>query len=469
MAVSSLFSVAALVRLLVVLVVATISDPGRLGAQDQSYDLVTQQLPGQYFQVQAQFQHRGTVVVENTGEDPTVHSLPLKVDARFEFVNRIAGKKGSLQSIRFYEQALANISLDKGQTTTKLSPSNRTIVARLKPNRSPRLQLASIQDSLQQSEFELLNNPIDPLSFPSLFTTQKRKLGEKWEASRDALAGFLAVDRVIESDVKLKLHSVTEKIAKIYVMGKLSADVNDVSTEMQLSGIATIDLDQNFVTGIRLNIKEDRQPGQVAPGFTGDTKIAMKIATSSSIPELSNATLASHSKSRSLRSQLKWESPEFLLTYDPSWRLIASESDAAILRYIDNGELLAQCNIVKIASRPATNLLSLDEFKKEVEKIMKSDGSARLIDARQSRNSHGHQALQVSVQAEEEGIPLNWIYYNVSHSDGRQVTFVFTLEQEIADRALPAIGKIVDGFRFMPRDKKQPATRDANARQATKR
>ena len=57
----------------------------------------------------------------------------------------------------------------------------------------------------------------------------------------------------------------------------------------------------------------------------------------------------------------------------------------------------------------------------------------------------------MTVEGVEEGVPLNWIYYNVAHADGRQVTMVFTLEKEIVRRAAPAAEKLVNGFEFRAR------------------
>ena len=78
--------------------------------------------------------------------------------------------------------------------------------------------------------------------------------------------------------------------------------------------------------------------------------------------------------------------------------------------------------------------------------------------------------MQVTVRAIEEEVPLNWIYYNVASPDGRQVTFVFTLEEEIAARVRPVAKKLVDGFVFYAPSiqdldwKKKPTASSAKAK-----
>ncbi len=435
----------------------------------QSVTLEVEQKSGQHFHVKAQYQHRGVVVVDHAGQDSDPQRLPMQVDAKFDYHDRIAGKSTDIQSIRYYEQSKANIKIDNGEKVSQLEEQNRTIVVRLKPDSIPSLQLASVGDALQQSEFELLNNPADPLTYSALLSGAKTEIGSEWTPSKQGLAKFVSVDQILKTNVKLKLKTIENQAAKLYIVGSLKADVNDVSTEMQLSGTLVVDLKHHFVSMIRLNVKEEREAGQVAPGFEGSTKIDIQIARASQVSQLSNKVLAKNSKSRAIRNLLKWKSDEFSLKYEPSWKLIAAETDAAILRYLDGGELLAQCNVVKLASRPASNPLMLEDFKQEVSKIVRQDKTARIIDAQQTQTSMGHKSLQVSVEGEEEGVPLNWVYYNVASNDGRQVTFVFTLEQDLSTRVMPAIAKIVNGFEFhnSPSANGKPASRDAKVTDRT--
>ena len=60
----------------------------------------------------------------------------------------------------------------------------------------------------------------------------------------------------------------------------------------------------------------------------------------------------------------------------------ASEEDAAILRYLENGDLLAQCNIVSLASRPADKPLLLDVREPWEYRIVHLEGST-LVPMRQ--------------------------------------------------------------------------------------
>lgn len=418
-------------------------------------DILVEFESGDIHQVTAQFEHTGVVIVDNAGQDEGARTVPLKVVAKLDFDQRFTGKKQDLQAIRIYRETKADIKIDKGSTKSALSDENRLIVARIQPSSFQRLQMASISDVLKQNELELIRNPADPLSFVHLFNKRNVKTGDKWKISSEAIADFLAVDHVYENEIELVLKSVTKNVAKIHIVGSIKAEVDDVTTEMQVSGFSLIDLEKKQLTAIRTNIRENRSPGQVAPGFEGQTKIALKVSPKISVPELSDDAL-SKTKAKRIERKLKWESDQgnFQITHDPRWRVIASETDAAVLRYLDNGELLAQCNVVTLPSRPADQPLKLADFKSEVEKIVAAEESADVIDSQELKTTNNLTALRVQVDGIESKVPITWIYYHVANSDGRRLTFAFTMERAMADRFATADRVLVDQTLFKPLAKK---------------
>ena len=307
------------------------------------------------------------------------------------------------------------------------------------------MQLASVSEILQQKELELIRNPADPLTFVRLFSNNGVKTGDRWKASSEAVADFLAVDHVYENEIELQLKSVNKNFAKVYVVGKAKAEIDDVTTEIEVSGVSLIDLQKNLLTAMRVTIREDRSPGQIAPGFKGQTKINVKMTATETVPELSDEALAV-TKSKQIQRMLKWSSDQadFRITYHPRWRVIASESEAVVLRYLDDGDVLAQCNIVQLPARPADNPLKLEDFKAEVEKIVAGEDSASVLSSQEFKTNAGLTALRVQVEGLESTVPIIWTYYHVAGKDGRCLTYVFTLEQRVADRFANADQLLVD-------------------------
>ena len=227
---------------------------------------------GQQHRVQMQFEHEGDVIMQKDpelGEDE-FRTLPMKTVAKLGYFQRFTGKSGDLQAIRYYDQARGRYAILKGKTGTDLNDKNRLVVVRLKSKSDKKIQMASIASTLAQYELELLRNPVDPLSIATLINRKDVSIGDQWKPADDGLANFLSVDRIIRNDVKIRLKDVRDGEATLHVTGKLRAGVDDVNTEIEVASVMKIALGKNpELTVAKLNLREIRQPGQVAPGFDG--------------------------------------------------------------------------------------------------------------------------------------------------------------------------------------------------------
>ena len=423
---------------------------------------------GQQHRVQMQFEHEGKVIMQKDAEreEEEFRKLPMKTIAKLGYHQRFTGKGGDIQAIRYYGQAKGQYSILKGETGASLTDNNRLVVVRVKPESDKRIQMASVANTLAQHELELLRNPLDPLAVASLVNKKDVETGKPWKPSDDGLANFLSVDRIIRNDVKVRVKEVRSGQAVLHATGKLRAAVDDVSTDMEIAAIIKIRLGaSDELLRVKMNLREIRQPGQVAPGFDGTSSISLDLTPDSSCKSLTNEALARHTKGRVIEQRLQWQSPGLKLKYDPRWRVIASEPEAAIMRFVSGGDLLAQCNIVQLPARPANNPLKLSDYKAEVARIISADEVARIVDAKEFKTDDLIRGLSVKVEGEEGGIPVSWIYYHLNGKDGRRMTFVFTLEREIINQFLPADRKLVEGLVFgaRPSLRKAATTPQRNA------
>jgi len=375
--------------------------------------------------------------------------LPMKTIAKLAYYQRFTGKGEDVQAIRYYDQAKGNYSILKGETGASLYENNRLVVVRVKSQSDKRIQMASVAETLAQHELELLRNPLDPLSVASLVNHKDAAKGKSWKPGNEGLANFLSVDRVIRNDVKISVKDVTNGEIILHVTGKLRAAVDDVSTDMEIAAIVKIKQgNTQELAKIKMNLREIRQPGQVAPGFDGKSSISLVLAPNDTCKHLTNESLVKHTKGRVIEQRLQWQSPGLKLKYDPRWRVIASEPEAAIMRFVSGGDLMAQCNIVQLPARPANNPLSLKDYKKEVARIVAADDVATIVDSKEFKTEGAVRGLSIEVEGTESGVPVSWIYYHLNDKDGRRLTFVFTLEREIINQFLPADRKLVNGLTF---------------------
>ena len=424
---------------------------GQIGqaCADESYDLVHRVTDNETLNIRSQVQYLGSVIVDREDQQ---HTLPLDVRARFDFDQRISSSsKVHPQAIRYFQSAEASIKAGKGRTASKLNKENKLVLARMKDlsDGGHDYQIAAIGGMLSQKEYELLKNPGDPLVYGDLFRQTDVAIGEQWKLEKSQLIGLLALNRIITNSVSMKLKSVQDNIAKIYIFGNVKGEVDDAITNMKVKGIARLDLEKELVVGLRMSIDEERRVGQLAPGFEGQVKLDFQIQPTAENIMMSKSQLAKAAKGKKIKFSfmLDREGSDFQLIHNNKWRVVATEDEAAILRYVHDGQMIAQCNVVELPKRPADTPLKLSEFQDEVSKIIK-ESEARIIDSEKFATASGYDALKVEVSGRESGIPFNWLYYHVEGDDGRRITFVFTMEKEFADYLGIADQNLVKGVTF---------------------
>ncbi len=437
-------------------------------AQAQTVDLESTLDKSQVYRVETQVEHSGTVIVEYHEKDRENQQYQIDVKAKLDYKERFIGSVAKPQAVRLYDVAKAEMVIDNVPLVRELAPENGLLVARIQNEHGNALQFASVNDILQQRELELIRNPCDSIAIPGLVSKSKIKSGTSWEPDREQLARLLKVDRVIYSDVKLELKETTETTSRLHMVGKIKAEVDDTLTEMAVAGVILVDPQDRLVRGIRLTINERRRAAQIAPGFEGQTKIDVRVSKTDEVPQLTTESIREIAQTKTIRSLLKWkaESDSFELKYNPAWKIITSDQDAAILRFVNEGELLSQCSIVRMASRSPESPLTLQDFTAEVSRIITKDPNSRIVRADEGKNLNGFTTLKTYVAGIEEDVPMNWLYYNVSSPEGQQVTFVFMLEEKHFDRVAPAAQRLVDGFAFNhPQDSPQYRIGDSPAAQ----
>ena len=120
--------------------------------------------PDDLHNVQIQAEYNGTVVVRHraTEEEQELETtLPIQVRALLKFEQQVLSKR---HSIRNYQTATSDITIDEKQRQTGLEKYNRTLGVYLGESRTafPKPILYSSEiDILEQSELELISTPFD--------------------------------------------------------------------------------------------------------------------------------------------------------------------------------------------------------------------------------------------------------------------------------------------------------------------
>lgn len=437
----------------------------------QTYDIVHQVQADQTLQIKTQVQYQGSVIADGAGQLENARVVPLDARGQLVFDQRISdSSSGDAQAIRYFETASATIKTGQARLESKLGENNRLLLSRIKTSEdgNQQFQVASIAGAIRQKEYELLKNPGDPLSFVNVFNKTGVKVGEKWEIGKPELASLLSYDRIVSNSVTMMLKAVESNIAKVYIFGKAKGEVDDVQSEVTVKAIAQFDLTQKLVSSIRISIDEERRPGAFAPGFEGKIKLDTQVARAVPNANLSKERLAQLYQGRKIKFSFLFDRPnsEFQLMHDTDWRVIASEDDEIVLRYIEDGDLVAQCNVTELPKRPDGNPLALSQFQEEVRRII-AQKEARIIDSQRTVTSAGYETLKVQVDGVESNIPFIWNYYHIAATDGRRLSMIFTVEKDAADLLGTADQELMNRLVF--KAVRQAATPNSSAGQMNRR
>lgn len=383
--------------------------------------------------ITARTDFEGSLFVRNE-EKRTQEAVPLVVAASFKFDQYPAGTD---DAIRRYEQATAAITLNGKSTENRLAETNRQLAVRVQNRKLTRpVNYLSMGGVLRQVEQELLLVPGDPLVFGQLFSRSGIEVGTRWTPENRAVQGFLALENIIDNRLELLVKEVTAETVKVYLMGDVRGEVDTAITDQHVVGVALIDRQSQTVQALRVTIDEKRQISQIAPGFAGQIKLDIRSTPSpENDPAQQQFRQVSGQKLQNLPMKLLWNSDsQFEMVYDPQWRVIVSDPDAVILRYVNQGSLLAQCSILRLPKRPADKPLQKVQFTEEITRLITESGS-RIIGSDVAATRNGLNVIRVVVQGDQDGLPVEWRYFHVSSPDGRCIAMVVTAERESA-RAL---------------------------------
>ncbi|MEZ6093587.1 MAG: hypothetical protein R3C03_05020 [Pirellulaceae bacterium] len=405
----------------------------------------------------SQIEFQGQVTLYSV-ENNSTSGLPLSVRSVQAFDQITIDDTNAL---RKYATATAKISIDGKESDNELSETNRQIALRVNDAEFNRpVQYFSTGGMLKQAERDLLLTPADLISVQYVVEHSTFKEGEEWKPEDRAVQAFLSLDNVIENKLKVSVKEITDNVAKLYITGDATGEVDGSQTALRVVAVCLVDLENQFVSAFRGTLNENRSPSQLAPGFVG----AIKIDAKSQVKNAKSLTddvikKVSTQIANKQNTRMLWNSDsEFELLYDPKWKVILSDTDVVIMRYSERGSLLAQCNVLRLPKRPEGKPLKLKEFRTQLEKTVLGEAEATIKSTQELRTATGMRALQVVVSGVQEEVPIHWIYYHLSNDEGRCAAVVLTIEDELLNSFGNADQKLLESIRFTERKRQAQVT-----------
>jgi len=411
------------------------------------HSLKNRHRPNELTRVEIALQVGGDLKLMNEGK---AKDLPMSVVANLKYDEQLlaTGAKGQpTQSVRYYDDTRAVIKVDKGGEKPTLDPARRLIVAEKLDKQPTRLFCPA--SPLKREELDLVDVPGNSLLVDGLLPEHPVALGDTWKLADDTLADLLGLEAVSWSDVTSALGEIKEGIAEVAAAGSISAAVAGVSTEIELKAKYRFDITQERLVYVALLIKEKRAVGHVGPGLDTVAKVLISITpigvSNNLTPERVAQAKAAADEVAELLSYAA-TSGQFQFQYDRRWFLTSDDKRLTVLRLLDRGELVAQCNI-SLLPAAAKKPVSLAEFQSDVQKSL-GKNFGKFTSASQSTSPAGYAVLRLVAHGVVGELPIEWVYYLVADPQGKRVSLAFTYEQTLGERFGQADRALVNQLRM---------------------
>lgn len=355
---------------------------------------------------------------------------------------------GAQRAVRLYRKAAAAVKVGEGQFQPALKPEHSLIG--VEAGRRSAL-LYSPNGPLSREELDAIDIQINSLLLDRLLPQGPIVVGQGRPLDEDLLAAMLGLDEVSKSDVRATLKEVVEPLARFELTGTVKGTAGGAATEIELKGRFRFDLRWRRVDWLGLLIKEDRRIGPSADGVEAVSRLQITVAPAKEAEELADAALAKLDLNPGGESAcLVYVFPGGggRCVYDRKWY---ADPASGVLRMIEGGTLVGQCNLALLPKRDPDKLVTLEAFQEDVRKALGENFGA-FVAARESVNGSGCRELRVVVDGAVPGntdkVPARWIYYHLADSEGRQAALTFTIERENVERFAESDRPIVDSVRF---------------------
>lgn len=389
-----------------------------------------------------------------------VKFLPLSVTAELNFSQRrlpAMDKSPAVRLARHYTTADAKYNLKNTEFKQTLREDRRLVVLQTEADAGTYF---SPLGPLNREELELIDAPGAAVLPELLLPGKSLKMGETWNLPDAAIVRLLSLEAVHKHDVVGKFEELRDGIAILSLEGKASGAVGGVSSESAVRAKLNFDPEQQLLTWLAISLNENRAIGHAQPGYDVTSRIRMLTAVAKEAPELSETSLSGLPLVANTGETLlafRSDKGGFELVHDRRWRVMTERYDSVILRMVDRGDLISQCNIAKLKDFGKDEKLTLETFQGDV-KVALEKQKAQITEASENVTETGIKVQRLLVIGFASELPIQWTYYHLSDSAGRRASVVLTIDQKLVAKYAHLDQEMISGFRFFDpvRDASEP-------------
>lgn len=427
------------------LVVAGCFCTGVPARAEERHALADQTRPGEQYRIRLEMKLEGHLLVRSGDKTTT---LPLNATARHDFVERlldVADGHRPVRAARHYDQAQAVITVHGVSRSRELRPERRLQVAQV-----VRQETVTYcpHGPMTREEQELIGQHFNTLALSGLLPTREVALGETWTIPAEVAQHLAGVDALIGHELEGRLESVNGSEAVIRVRGKIEGISSGAEVLLEVTAKLTVDRDRRRWIAAQWKQKEQRGHGPVSPASRTETTIRVSRDLndqSAKLPEEVLAGLPAEPEEGALLLVFRDARGRWEFLHDRHWHLVTQTDQYAVLRLIQDGELLGQLNITPLPKAKRGEHISVEE----VRRLVQNAPGLRIeqvLQAGEVPAEKGYWIYRLSVAGRADDLPIVQNVYAVAGPDGDQILMAFTTEvgqvERFGVRDLAIVGSV---------------------------
>jgi hypothetical protein len=207
------------------------------------------------------------------------------------------------------------------------------------------------------------------------------------------------------------------------------------SGKVDLHGWYLFDLKAKLLTHAEIEQSEERTVGPISPGLKVSAKTVVARAASSDSESLTQEAVSAVPLDPPVAlTRLQFHAPwNIELTHDRDWHIFQQNPQIAVLRLIDQGSLIAQCNLTPIRAAAPGQHVSVNQFQDDIRTSL-GPRFKSIEKSEQIPTEDGRFLYRVAVAGEANKSPITWIYYLCAAPNGSQTSSVFAVDSSLTKR-----------------------------------
>jgi hypothetical protein len=304
------------------------------------------------------------------------------------------------------------------------------------------LQCYSPGQSMSRESVDLLELPGDPLILSALLPRTPVTPGAQWKAPEWTAQMLATLEAINKVELNCRLASSDESSAVIEFSGTANGQRFGANTDVVLTGQLMFDRQEKLIRQATARYVIKSSIGTINPGIDATVDVTIARALSESPGRLTDAVAdAIPLEPAPADLLLDFAAPPWgvTLSFDRKWyvfqALFEGTPQVAILRLIDQGSLICQCNLSPIAAASPGQHTPIDQFEADIQQAL-GDKFKKIKSREKVPMEDGRTILRLVAEGEmavsnDQGVvklPMNWIYYLCADRSGKQMSFVFVVE-----------------------------------------